>query len=203
MSKYIDKIFYINLNHRTDRRQEIETELKSFNLEAERFEGISVPNQGILGCGRSHLQVLKIAKERGYKNVLILEDDFEFLVSKTEFEHLLESFFKQQISYDVLFLSYAAIQNEAIPNQEIIRRGLEVQTASGYIVANHYYDSLISLYEWAMPLLETTQEHWNYANDQVWKSLQPNDRWYYFVTRIGKQRKSFSDNALIETDYNH
>ena len=86
MSENIDKIFYINLDKRTDRREEIEQELSNYELNAERYAGIYTPHSGIVGCGYSHLNVLKLAKERGYKNVLILEDDFQFVVSKEEFE---------------------------------------------------------------------------------------------------------------------
>ena len=83
MSHHIPHIFYINLDKRTDRRAEIEQELQQFNLydKAERFPAIPVPNQGILGCTMSHLAVLKLAKERKYKQVLILEDDFFFIIS--------------------------------------------------------------------------------------------------------------------------
>jgi glycosyl transferase family 25 len=93
MSHNIDKIFYINLEKRKDRREEIEKELDTFGLNYERFEAIETPGFGILGCGISHLSVLKLAKERKYKNILILEDDFTFIVSKEEFEKSLNLFF--------------------------------------------------------------------------------------------------------------
>jgi hypothetical protein len=69
------------------------------------------------------------------------------------------------------------------------------QTASGYIVHSRYYDTLIQLYEWAIPLLEQTGQHWVYANDVVWKELQTRDKWYCFSQRIGRQLDGFSDNA--------
>ena len=34
---------------------------------------------GCLGCLMSHVQVCKLALERNYKNILILEDDTEFI----------------------------------------------------------------------------------------------------------------------------
>ena len=72
---------------------------------------------------------------------------------------------------------------------------LEVQTASGYIVNESIYNRLIELYEYALPLLESTRQHWIYANDQIWKTLQPNSNWYCFTERIGIQRPSYSDNS--------
>ena len=59
ISNYIDKVFYINLEHRTDRRQEIEGELNNFNIPYERFNAYSTPEFGIVGCTKSHLEVLK------------------------------------------------------------------------------------------------------------------------------------------------
>ena len=57
----------------------------------------------------------------------------------------------------------------------------------------NYFEKLINLYEWALPLLNSTKCHWIYANDQIWKDYQKQDNWYYFKIRIGKQRPSYSD----------
>jgi glycosyl transferase family 25 len=207
MSQNIDHIFFINLDYREDRLEEIEGEITKFELtnKTERFPGIRVVDQGILGCTKSHLAVIKLAKERGYKNVLILEDDFEFVLSKDDFEKELTHFFDSGIEYDVCMISYILQienpENEIIEKCPNINRVLEAQTASGYIVHSNYYDKLIELYEWACPLLEYTKSHWLYANDQCWKSLQKTDNWYYFKNRIGRQRASYSDNSMSFMDY--
>jgi hypothetical protein len=75
------------------------------------------------------------------------------------------------------------------------------QTASCYLVKNHYYDELIKLYEWAIPELERTGMHWVYANDLVWKSLQERDLWVCTSKRMGKQRAGYSDNAERIMEY--
>lgn len=205
MSQNIDHIFYINLDYREDRREEIEREIDKMDLneKTERFRGIRVAEQGILGCTKSHLAVLKLAKERGYKNVLILEDDFEFVVSKEEFENALTTFFESGIEYDVCMLSYLLKEESETEVQEcsIIKKVIEAQTASGYLVNAKYYDTIIALYEWAWPLLESTKAHWLYANDQCWKTLQKQDQWFYFTNRLGKQRASYSDNSMSYMDY--
>jgi len=203
MSHNIDRIIYINLDYREDRKEEIESEIEKMNLQekTERFRGIRVVDQGILGCTKSHLAVLKLAKERGYKNVLILEDDFEFVVSKEEFERELETFFESKIDYDVCMLSYLLKEEGPESNDENVKRVIEAQTASGYLVNAKYYDTIIELYEWAWPLLETTKAHWLYANDQCWKTLQKKDNWFYFANRLGKQRASYSDNSMTYMDY--
>ena len=196
MSQNIPHIFYINLDKRTDRLQEIEQELQNFNLfdKSERFQAIHTPEQGILGCTQSHLAVLKLAKERKYPNVLILEDDFYFVVSKNEFEHELAQFFNENIPFDVCMISYNLKQSQ--PSEySFLQKVIEAQTASGYIVHQSFYDKIIDLYEEAIPLLQQTGEHWNYANDQVWKRLQPQSNWYALTTRCGRQRSGFSDNS--------
>jgi glycosyl transferase family 25 len=201
MCEHIDKIIYINLNKRTDRREQIEKELNDFGLTYERFEAIETKGFGILGCGLSHLGVLKLAKERNYENILIFEDDFTFLVSKEEFYTKINDFFNLKMDYDVCFLSYNLIRQQTLENN-VVNKILDCQSASGYIVHKNYYDKLIKLYEYAMPLLEETKQHWIYANDQVWKQLQEKDNWYYFITRIGRQVDGYSDNAMCYTTYN-
>jgi len=200
MSQNIDKIIYINLNRRTDRRYEIEQELNNFGLEYERFEAYDMPNFCALGCIKSHLSVLKIAKERNYKNILILEDDFTILVSKDDFEKNLADFFSLNLDWNICMLSYNLIKSEELENS-IINKVIEAQSGAGYIVNNNYYDKLINLYEQSAILLEQTRQDWIYVNDQIWKQYQPNDNWYYFKTRLGKQRASYSDLARDFRDY--
>jgi glycosyl transferase family 25 len=201
MSKYLDGIVYINLDKRTDRRDDIEKELNDFQLPYERFSAIETPGQGILGCGYSHLAVFKLAKERGYKNILILEDDFTFLISKDEFESELTRFFEANVDYEVCMISYNLIRSEESPEYPFLHRTIEAHTASGYIVNENMYDKLIELYEWGMPLLKSTGQHWIYANDQLWKKFQDSKKWYCFKTRCGKQKAGFSDNS--NQYYNH
>jgi len=192
-SEHFGGVFYINLAKRTDRRQEIETELNSVELPFERFEGIE-RSPGIVGCGYSHLAVLKEARERGLPNVLIFEDDFEFLVPKNEFWINVNTFFESRIPYDVLMFSYNIEKSR--PFNNLIFKVDATTTASAYLVNSYFYDTIIELYEENLPLLESTGKHWIYANDQIWKKLQPAAKWYAFNIRLGRQRGSYSDNSL-------
>ena len=148
----------------------------------------------------SHLYAIKLAKERNYKNVIILEDDFQFTISKEDFENQLQTFFNHNIEYDVCMISYNIQQYEKTSYPFLIKV-LEAQTASGYIVHHSFYDKIIQLYSWAIPLLHDTREHWHYANDQCWKRLQPNSNWYSIVPRCGRQRPGYSDNSQNYEDY--
>jgi glycosyl transferase family 25 len=190
-------IFYINLQKRTDRRAEIEKELDGFGLLYERFEAIE-RSPGIVGCGYSHLEVLKTARDRGLPNVLIFEDDFEFLVSKETFWENVNDFFEKRIPYDVLMFSYNI--EKSTPFNSLLFKVEAATTASAYVVNSYFYDTIIELYETNLPLLESTKMHWIYANDQIWKNIQPNAKWYGFNTRLGRQRGSYSDNSLEYMD---
>lgn len=196
---FIDKIIYINLDKRTDRREHMEKQLEQFRLTTERFSAIE-HKEGCVGCILSHLNVLKIAKERKYKNILILEDDFLFLVSPEKFCENLKELEKYKL-FDVCMISYNCNNYENI-DDDIFMKINFAQTTSGYIVNYHYYDKLISLYEWAFPLLEQTNIHWEYAADVVWKNLQKNDNWIGFKERQGKQMASYSDCSKVFCDYN-
>lgn len=196
IATHIDKIFFINLDKRQDRKEEIETELRTNGLLdiAERIQAFETPGQGILGCTMSHLYAIKLAKERNYNNVLILEDDFQFTVTKEEFENQIATFFDCDIPYDVCMISHN-IQKAEPTDYPFLFKVIEAQTASGYIVHHNFYDKIIDLYEWAIPLLRDTQQHWNYANDQCWKKLQPHANWYCLIPRCGRQRAGYSDNS--------
>ena len=202
MSHNLDKIFYINLDKRMDRRDQIEHELKEYNLydNAERFQAIHTPDQGILGCTMSHLAVIKLAKERNYNQVLILEDDFYFVISKEEFENELTTFFERNIPYDVCMISYK-INESKQTEYPFLTKVIDAQTGSGYIIHQSFYDTLIKVFEDAIEPLRETQQHWIYANDQIWKTIQPNSKWYALTTRCGRQRDGFSDNSNRYQEY--
>lgn len=197
---YIDKVFYINLDKRADRKSEIEAELTAFGLPFERFSAIS-HEFGAVGCSKSHVAVLKLAKERKYKRILILEDDFTFKVSKEDFDLEMSKIHDSGKIYDVCMISYNVMKSEPAP-EPFWTRVLDSQTTSGYLVNEHYYDTLINLVEPSIPLLEKTHEKYNYAIDVVIKKVQPRDRWYHTNTRIGVQRPGYSDIEEQDVNYN-
>jgi GR25 family glycosyltransferase involved in LPS biosynthesis len=180
--------FYINLDRRTDRRVEAEKEFADMGLTVERFQAIEYTPTGI-GCNLSHIAVLKLARERAYPSVMIFEDDFQFLVSKEEWNRLI-AYLPE--SYDVVMLAYNKVQPTEY--NDILNRVQGAQTTSGYIVHSRFYDTLIARWEEGARLfIEQPHMDWVYILDQYWKPLQPNAEWFAFKTRIGKQRPGFSD----------
>ena len=179
---------YINLDKRTDRRAEFEEECDKMKLQVERFSAMTHPVPAI-GCNRSHLEIIRRAKQEGWPCVFVFEDDFTFLVSREKFDSIVASFPED---YDVVMLDYYMIQKE--PYNEIFDRVLEAQSTAGYVVHSRMYDRMIATYEEGVRLYEENPGyHWLYIVDQYWKRLQPVSRWYSSRVQIGKQRPGFSD----------
>ena len=190
-------VLYIHLYHRTDRKELIEEELKNMGLTFERFPAIK-ESYGALGCSKSHLEVLKLAKKRGYNQVLILEDDFTFIVDKNTFMYTMYDVLSKH--FDVCMISYNIYDESDTPNL-IWKKVINAQTASGYIIKQHYYDTLIKVFEESIELLSNTKDYHSYAIDQYWKKLQPDGNWYFTRTRMGIQRASFSDIEGLHVSY--
>lgn len=198
---YIDKIFYINLDHRTDRNIEIQRELENNGFSNyERFSAIHHPTIGGVGCGRSHIEVLQIAKERGYRCVMILEDDFMFTETPDNSKRLLSKL--ENLKFDVCLLSYNLLDSQTTDCEFLIKIN-KAQTTSGYVVNQHYYDTLIRTFEKATKKFEETNHHWVYAIDIAWNILQEMHTWYGFSPKLGKQRPSHSDcgNCFSEVEW--
>ena len=190
--------FYINLDHRKDRKEEIETELKENNIMFERFPAIKNEN-GALGCSKSQLNVIKLEKERNYKKIIIFEDDFEFIVSKDEFEEEMKKL--DNVKFDVCLLAYNT-DNLYDSQYDFLYKIKDAQTTSGYIINYHYYDTLIKCWEESIKMFEITGNEKKYTCDQSWKILQEKDNWFCFKKRIGKQRESYSDIENSIVNYN-
>jgi glycosyl transferase family 25 len=186
MSHNIDKIIYINLDKDFEKKTHIENQLRYFDLPFERFSAINNPCDGI-GCSKSHLAVLKIARDNKYKNVLILEDDFVFTVTKEGFETAMEKIFTHVPDFDVCMLAYNLQKSDVCIEYPFLLKNIEAQTTSAYLVNHTIYDDLIHLYEESNIALEQTRQHWIYAVDMIWKPMQQVKKWYCLHPRLGKQ----------------
>lgn len=189
-------VFYINLDRRTDRKSELEGELSKMGIiGAQRISGIPT-DPGYLGCGLAHEAAVKAG--RGLKNVLIFEDDFQFLVEPEEFWASLEQAMKEP--YDVIMLGCNLRESEEWPSNDSLVRVIYGATGSGYLINGHMIDQIAALFEDANKKLAVTHQHWLYANDACWRSLQQTGCWLTFKKRIGKQRASYSDNNKMFID---
>lgn len=94
--------FVINLETRPDRLDNIKFELDYIGWEYEIFNAVN--RNSYMGCALSHLGIIEIAKQRGYKRVLAIEDDCVFMPYAKEFLQDLENEI-QDIEFGVMNLS--------------------------------------------------------------------------------------------------
>ena len=129
----IDKIYVLNLEHRTDRKKEIIKELSKVDASnVEIFKAIKpqpdlvnywnkdylkeMPGWytgnsdtyriGALGCLLTHITIMKKALDFGYENILILEDDTEF-VTNEKLDNIIKKYskFLDNIDFGIFYLS--------------------------------------------------------------------------------------------------
>lgn len=204
---HIDKIFYINLDHRTDRRTSIETLLRNdLNIPESKIERISAVKHspGFIGCAMSHLHAVKLAIDRGYKNVCILEDDFQ-VIDINNFNIHINNMIEE---FNVIMLAMTPIclrkQTGLIDPRLQPQPGLEnsrlhkIHAAlgmPGYIVAKNYLPKMKEMFETALTLKTPID-----METQKWQSR---DRWYGFYPPIARQAPGFSDIEQKHTDYGY
>jgi len=101
----------------------------------------------------------------------------------------------------MVFLSSNVIFDRASPHA-MLRRIVNAQTTSAYIVAKHYAPKLLDSYVKSAGLLnEFGCNKLFFAVDVFTKALQPFDKWFVFHPKLGQQRKDFSDIELQTVDY--
>ncbi len=197
----IKHIFYINLDHRLDRKEHVEAQLNEVGLKGfQRFNAIKMEN-GAVGCSMSHLKLLQTALKKDYEHILILEDDITFLDPEL-FKTQLNTFFKDQSkkdhlkkgsSWDVVLIA----GNNMPPYQKIDDTCIKVtrcQTTTGYLVNGHYIEKLMNNVKMGLTnLLNDPTKHALYAIDKFWFALQETDNWFLITPLTVVQREDYSD----------
>lgn len=204
----IDCVYYINLDHRTDRKEQFEGEIAKLGVPKEKLQRISgIYNKefGILGCGLSHKKALETFVQSGQKNCLIFEDDFLFTLDMNYVRYLLRSIFECEIQYDLVMLAGNLFKTEKT-SWPFLHKVLDGQTASGFLITREFAPNLIKSLEESTTLLKdwhekTGEKKHEYCNDIYWKKLQPISNWFILNPKTGVQRESYSDNEYKVTNY--
>ena len=211
----IDKIFIINLEHRTDRKEQIIKEMKKVGVtnyeffkairpsiadiiswnnfycnhvrtsfDPKRFVNYQI---GCLGCLKSHVEVCKLALSRGYKNILILEDDTEFLYGM---ENLYKYASQINNKYSMLYLCGSHLGSKKQVSENIIK-----------VVGTHTTGSYL-IKEPAMRFLVDHIQSYGKEIDVFYGTiLQYNLDCYCTYPHITKQRDGYSDIQQGEVSY--
>ena len=188
---FIEKVVYINLAKRTDRREHMEKLTKVFDNRVIRFEAVEY-TPGIIGCAKSHIAVLEMAIENNWKNVLILEDDSEWNDKKEAYEC-----FKKltKNDFDVLLLggSYTTYEKDTFKLRSS-------SCTHAYIIKNHYFSTLLETFKESVILYEKNKSQ-KYHLDNHWKLLMPKNNWFIAIPNLMYQINGYSDiNNTVRSD---
>lgn len=206
INSYFSHVSYINLKRRPDRDFHCKHKLQVEGIIAERFEAIDGENihpdevalsgllKGELGCLKSHCEIIKLAKEKEYNRILLIEDD---IVWAPNFNDMFSQYIKQvDDTFNLLY--FGGNHSEASPDG----KGAFLKTANTLCVKNtltttawatqyHMYDRLINLF--------------SQGKKQVDKYLCDVQRFdghsYCFHPSIVWQEKGYSDVQSSYTDY--
>ena len=206
MWEFVDKVVYINLDHREDRRQIMQKLFDEGKIPPEKIERFSAIRHkvGIIGCAQGHIAILKMAKANNWKRVLILEDDLKWINFEENYKKL-----EDLVSnpFDVCMLGGFYIDTNP---PKIIASFC----TNAYIVSSHYYDTLLNNFEYGLSQklnkpksilrFETSSKKENDYNrlvdadnihnvDVYWMKLQQKDNWVGIIEPMIEQTVSFSD----------
>jgi len=174
-------VLYINLEKRKDRKEHIEKQFEDFH-NVERVDAIDTPHNGYEGCVLSHIKALEYAKQIGYDEVIICEDDFEW-VDKDNFVY-------PEIDFDVCMISGKINKKEFISWN--YNKVLDGRHTDCYLIKKHFYDKLIHNFKEGYEKLKINNEHCNYI-DVYWLSLQKENMFITPSLTIGRQMEGYSD----------
>ena len=201
-------VYYINLAHRTDRKELFEKEMEKAKISKDilhRIDAAYVPSDGATGCSFSHCIALQEFIKSGHQVGLICEDDFKW--SDDISTDQIESFFThiQGIPFDVCLLA-GNVKDVKPTMSPYLNRIQNASTTSAYLVHRRYANVLYKNFKDGLQkrlhcfldkeLLGTL------AIDNYWKQLQIHDLWYIANPKLGLQRPDYSDIEKKCVSYN-
>jgi GR25 family glycosyltransferase involved in LPS biosynthesis len=177
----------VNLPERKDRLANFEkTFYGSFGNKLVRVNGIK-KEKGFVGCNLSHKEAIWLAKKRGEKNVLIFEDDFEF-ISEQSYNYIIQAAKNLPDDFDVALFGYYFIGKKHKVNDNWSKIG-DFCALHCYLVNEKAYDKIIQLPE-------------NYHLDRLIGRDVGIIK--YATNKLAtKQINGFSDNSKRENNYDN
>jgi GR25 family glycosyltransferase involved in LPS biosynthesis len=195
LNSFFDRIYCINLDHRTDRWETCDKLFKETNLEVTRVSPVVIGdeshccmNNANLSLLRTHKNLIIEAKNQNLKNVLIFEDDVEFCDEVENYNgKSLEERFSSSIDFlpnnwDVFFLgSGIYTNNKSLIGGEIYKIGYGM-TTHAVAINSHYYDTIIKILDSDPDIIDNT-----------YCRLMSQNETFSFHPNLISQRPSFSD----------
>ena len=184
ISKSVDGIFVISLKNRKDRRKKIATNLKKRKVVPFKFyNAVKNVKNPARGCLQSHINIIRQAKQKKLKSVMILEDDCKFLKKPTLPE--------PPKDWEMLYLG--GNMEEVISKENPDWYQMRCWTTHSYIIKDVLYDKVIS------ELKQYDREIDRYYCNEIHK----NHKVYMCQPMITEQLAGYSDIEKKKVDYTH
>ena len=187
----IDVIYYINLDHRIDRRKEVEKQLVNIGFDPDKIVRMDAIRKSVkgLGCGLSHMECLQKAMVDNLDNVMVVEDDFTFRIDQETLHARLQHAFS--VEFDAYILGGKILQSKQ--ESSGIQKVEEAQALSCYIVSKKFIPVLHDNFQLAMTHLERGGRYDEFAIDQFSKPLQKSNVYFCHLPTAGIQAPGWSD----------
>lgn len=199
----VEGMIYINLDHRTDRKEQLLADIKRLNYPLDkviRFPAITEPGPAMVATCFSHAAALRMAYELGLKNVIIYEDDCKFIDDVNFINDTMNAFFNDIKEWDALHLVCSNKLHKKI-GHPLFNICVNSANAVAYLVNRHLMLELSNtIYEGGI-MLHKTGQHWFYQNDVVWDRYMKNGKWYSMNHALCFQQPSYSDVSKKFIDY--
>jgi hypothetical protein len=186
----IDHVLFINLKHRSDKREYILNECKRIGITLEkmtRIDAIYTPDIGMLGSSLSHCKALEVALSHPeWTWTLIIEDNVKFKDSPwLEINYVLKN-----ANPDVLMLARGACQVEtpAHPSSTNLHKVILSCGAFAYVINRNYIPKLLkNIRESIEAFTKPGGNIYDNPHDVYWYSIQKTDSWYTFNSSVAWQ----------------
>jgi GR25 family glycosyltransferase involved in LPS biosynthesis len=197
----VDVIYYINLDHREDRRVHIEKTLKQCDLIDISIRIPAIKREiGVIGCVESHILTLEKFIISRLNYALIIEDDL-LIRDKKNFKKEINKIFENKIKFDLIQISGNHIKLEDF-SCNFLKKVVDSQTTSGYIITKDFAPILLNNFKESLFLINRDGKNHNNCLDIYWKKLQPISKWFAFFPVLGTQLPGYSDIEKKEVFYN-
>ena len=191
---FVEKVVYINLDEAVERKNKVESELLKYfpSEKIIRFPAIK-KEKGYLGCSLSHCEVIKMAIDNNWENILVIEDDMIWNNSIENSYKIFEKIVSNK--FDVIQLNTFSDNF----NSETFKLNKSTSTCS-YFVKKHYYNKLYTNFYQGTDLLIKfiKKNNSKYRIDVHWQLLQKKDNWFCVVPSLCCQNIGYS---YIENKY--
>ena len=169
INSYFDNIYCLNLERNRDKWQKVSLQFKKFDINVEQFFGIDgnnisdeefeafktkkvthdessrlglIENKYALACLLSHTEIIKDAKSKGYKKILIFEDDVIF---SENFNQRVSEI--KKLNWKLLYLGSSQFNWTGV---KVINNHYHCSTTLGtfaWAIDHSIYDDLINIFE--------------------------------------------------------